>query len=119
MQEFPAALLLQLLQQLTAVTRRALRGRNAPAELTEEAGAQDGVLRVGLRAHVDRAGCLAGLLLSGSLILRHLVIHALFMGDDQIEQVPAVWAPFWLGLGPLISAHPMQNACFLRRSLCI
>lgn len=44
MQDFPAALLLELLPQLTADIRRALRGRNARAELTEEAGAQDGVL---------------------------------------------------------------------------
>lgn len=109
-EEGPAALLLELLQQLVDLVLHVLRVLNALAELTDEEGPQRGLLVVVLDVHVDHVHGLAGLLLPGIQIFHHLVVHPLFTGKDQVKQVFAVLEPFWPGLDSLVSVQHVQNA---------
>lgn len=43
-------------------------------------------------------------------IFPHLVLHALFTGEEQVEQVFAVLEPFWPGLASLISVPHEHRA---------
>lgn len=109
-QEGPATLLLEFLQQLIQVVLHVIHEENALAQLTEEERPQDGFVVVVLDIHVDDMHRLAGHLLPGIQLRHHLVVHSLFAGEDQVEYILAVLEPFWLGLDSLVSLQHAQNA---------
>ena len=103
-QEAPAALFLECLQQLADSVLHVPHELDALAQVADEECSQRSLF-VGV--HVDHMHRLAGLLLPGIHIFHYLVIHSLFTGEDEVKRIFAVLEPLWPGLDTLISfQHP-------------
>ena len=103
-QEAPATLFLEHLQQLADPILHVPHELDALAQVADEECSQRSLF-VGV--HVDHMHRLAGLLLPGIHSFHYLVIHSLFTGEDEVKRIFAVLEPLWPGLDTLISfQHP-------------